>query len=77
MSWPPNTPDLLRHQAGPVCAYAILVLFNQAGFCAVATKYHAGQLNAQFGIHGPVPFHVGIVNAVMAKARTIADQSLI
>jgi hypothetical protein len=67
----------LRHQAGEFAPTPSFVLFNQAGFCAVATKYHAGQLNAQLGIHGPVPFHVGIVNAVMVKARTIADLSLI
>jgi hypothetical protein len=34
--------------------------------------YHAGQMSAQLRDHARVPFHVEIINAVTANARTIA-----
>src|ERR1700677_3110122 len=40
---------------------------------AVATRYHAGQLNAQLGIQEPLLVHVGIVSRVMPAARRSAD----
>src|ERR1700733_13352520 len=44
---------------------------------AVATRNHAGQLSAQLGIHAPPLLHVGIVNAVTAIARAMAELRLI
>jgi len=51
-------------------------LFQPGRFLCRRTKYHAGQLNAQLESTTGV-IHVGIVNAVMAKARAIAELSLI
>src|ERR1700761_4981240 len=40
---------------------------------AVATRYQAGQLSAQFGSHAPPESHRGTVSAVTPSARAMAE----
>jgi hypothetical protein len=39
--------------------------------------YHVGQTSAQLKIHAPLPCHAGIINSVIATAKTMAEPSLI